>query len=37
MNVYELERMLEHIPRYMGQTSYNNKTLINNSSCYFAS
>jgi len=36
MDVCETERMPEHIPRYMDRTSYNNITLINNSSCHFA-
>ena len=31
-----MERTLVHILRYMGQTSNNNKILINNSLCYFA-
>ena len=37
IDVCGLERIPEHMPRYMGRTSNNNKILINNLSCCFVS
>jgi len=34
MNVCRLNRIPEHIPRYISRASDNNKTLINNSLCF---